>query len=79
MKTLKTAVKWMIKEARGTSFLAKIKRISLACTVYHIWGARNKKIFESKIEHLDAIIRSIQIQVYRNIYALFPDYRPDIL
>ena len=36
MQTLKTTVKWMIKEARGARFLAKIKRISLAYTVYHI-------------------------------------------
>ena len=75
MHTLKAAVKWMIKEARGTGLPAKIKRISLACTVYHIWEARNKKIFEGKNVHPNAIIRQIQIQVYRTIYSLFPDYR----
>ena len=45
MQTLKAVIKWMTKEARGTGFPAKIKRISLTCTVYHIWGARNKRIF----------------------------------
>ena len=44
-ETLKAAVKCMIEEARGTCFPSNIKRISLACMVYHIWGARNKRIF----------------------------------
>ncbi|GFY96655.1 hypothetical protein Acr_11g0009610 [Actinidia rufa] len=59
MQTIKAAVKWMIKEAKGTGFPAKIKRIALACTVYLIWGARNKSNFEGKIEHQDAIFTSI--------------------
>ncbi|GFY93673.1 hypothetical protein Acr_09g0001190 [Actinidia rufa] len=79
MTTLKSAVKWMIKEARGTSLPAKIKKISLACTIYHIWVARNKRIFEGKTDHTKAIIRRIQIHVYRSIYILFPDFRPEIL
>ena len=74
MQTLKAAVKWMIKEARGTGVPAKIKRISLASTVYHIWEARNQRNFEGKIRQPDAIIRRIQIQVYRCIYSLFPDF-----
>ena len=73
MQTIKAAVKWMIKEARGTGIRAKIKRISLASTVYHIWEARNQRIFEGKIKHPDAIVRRIQIHVYRCIYSLFPD------
>ncbi|GFY91271.1 hypothetical protein Acr_07g0014670 [Actinidia rufa] len=79
MTTLKSAVKWMIKEARGTGLPAKIKKISLACTIYHIWVARNKRIFEGKTDHTKAIIRRIQIHVYRSIYILFPDFRPEIL
>ena len=76
MQTIKAAIKWMIKEARGTDFLSKIKKIALACTVHLIWGARNKRNFEGKIEHPEAIFRHIQIQTYRSIYNLFPDYRP---
>ena len=76
MQSLKAAVKWMIKEARGTGFPAKIKRIGLACTVYYIWEARNKRIFEGKIEQPEAISRRIQIQSYRILYSLFPEYCP---
>ncbi|GFY90990.1 hypothetical protein Acr_07g0011860 [Actinidia rufa] len=68
MQTFKATVKWMIKEARGTGFPAKLKRISLAFTVYHIWGARNKRIFEGKSEHPDSIIKGIQVHVYRSMY-----------
>ncbi|XP_057492447.1 uncharacterized protein LOC130778052 [Actinidia eriantha] len=78
MNTLKAAVKWMIKESRGTGFPAKFKRISLACTIYYIWGTRNKRIFEDKIEQPEEIIRRIQSHVYRSIYTLFPDFKPDI-
>ena len=74
MHTLKAAVKWMIKEARGTGFPAKIKRIALACTVYYIWEARNKSLFEGRIVQPEAIFRRIQIQTYGIVYSLFPDY-----
>ena len=77
MQTLKAAVKWMIKEARGTGFPAKIKRIGLACTVYYIWKTQNKRLFEDKIEQPEAIARRIQIQSYRILYSLFPDTVPD--
>ena len=40
MQTIKATVKWIIKEARGTSVPAKIKRISLASIVYHLWEAK---------------------------------------
>ncbi|GFS33832.1 hypothetical protein Acr_00g0030760 [Actinidia rufa] len=77
MHTLKAAVKWLIKEARGTGFPAKFKKITFACTVYYIWVARNKRIFEGKIEHPEAILRRIQIHAYRSIFSLFPDFRPE--
>ncbi|GFZ19979.1 hypothetical protein Acr_28g0006840 [Actinidia rufa] len=51
MQSLKATVKWLIKEARGIGFLAKIKRIGIACMVYSIWEARNKRIFEGKVEN----------------------------
>ena len=70
MQTIKAAVKWMIKEARGTGPQAKAKRIGLACTVYHLWEARNQKLFEGKVKSPEAIIRRIQTQVQRCISSL---------
>ncbi|GFY81235.1 hypothetical protein Acr_01g0010440 [Actinidia rufa] len=70
MQTIKASVKWLIKEARGTGLQAKIKKISLACTVYHLWEARNQRIVEGKIKSPEALIRGIQIQVRRCINSL---------
>ncbi|GFY95894.1 hypothetical protein Acr_11g0002000 [Actinidia rufa] len=70
MQTIKASVKWLIKEAKGTGLQAKIKKISLACTVYHLWEARNQRIFEGKIKSPEALIRGIQIQVHRCINSL---------
>ena len=70
MSTLKSATKWLIKEARGTGIQSKAKKVALACTVYHIWEARNKRIFEGVIKQPDAIVRQIQMQVYRVMFNL---------
>ncbi|PSR91221.1 Endonuclease/exonuclease/phosphatase protein [Actinidia chinensis var. chinensis] len=76
MQSLKAMVKWLIKEARGTRFPAKIKRIGIACMVYSTWEARNKRIFEGKVEQPDAISRRIQVQSYKILYSMFPDLSP---
>ncbi|XP_057493231.1 uncharacterized protein LOC130778743 [Actinidia eriantha] len=70
MQTIKASVKWLIKEARGTGLQAKTKKISLARTVYHLWEARNQRIFEGTIKSSEALIRGIQIQVHRCINSL---------
>ncbi|GFS37912.1 hypothetical protein Acr_00g0054780 [Actinidia rufa] len=62
MSTLKGATKWIFKEAKGTGIQARAKRMGLACTVYYMWEARNERIFEGVIKHLEDIIRRIQIQ-----------------
>ncbi|PSS30620.1 Ribonuclease H protein [Actinidia chinensis var. chinensis] len=41
LSTLKAAVKWSIKEARGTGIQSKAKRLGIACTTYFVWEARN--------------------------------------
>ncbi|GFS34500.1 hypothetical protein Acr_00g0034240 [Actinidia rufa] len=71
MQTLKATVKWMIKEARGTGLQSKAKKISLACIVYRLWELENQRIFEGKINLQEAIIRRIQIQVYRSGGGVF--------
>ncbi|XP_022878613.1 uncharacterized protein LOC111396409 [Olea europaea var. sylvestris] len=55
MTTIPSALKWMKKEARGTSWQSKSKSIALASTVYHIWMARNRKVFEEPSPHVDSI------------------------
>ena len=75
MTTLKAAVKWIKKEARGTSAQAIAKKVGLACTVYSIWIMRNARMFEGKIIPPADAIRDIKIQVYRVLHATFLNIR----
>ncbi|GFY85411.1 hypothetical protein Acr_04g0001490 [Actinidia rufa] len=63
LTTLKAAVKWTIKKARGTRIQAKAKRLGLACTTYYLWEARNLRIFKGKVQAPEAVIRNIQEQL----------------
>lgn len=72
MTTIDSAIKWLKKEARGTAWFNKAKKIALACTVYHLWTARNAKIFEGQIPQPRVIVHKIQTHVFRTIFALYP-------
>ncbi|KAL3628266.1 hypothetical protein CASFOL_027312 [Castilleja foliolosa] len=73
MTTLASALKWIKKEARGTSTLSKAKRIALASTVYHIWNARNRMCFEDEVPNLVGYCVKIKSHVYSVIYTLYPN------
>ncbi|KAL8062253.1 hypothetical protein ABFX02_02G135400 [Erythranthe guttata] len=70
--TLKSALKWLKKEARGSCWRQKAKKVALACTVYQIWSARNRKIFENETPRITEMVRKIKILVYKTVFALFP-------
>jgi len=72
MSTLASAIKWLRKEARGSSWQCKAKRVALACTVYYIWTARNRQIFEGQRPLVDSIISRVKAQVYRIIFSMYP-------
>lgn len=72
MTTLASALKWMKKEARGTTWHSKAKRIALASTVYYIWMARNRMIFENLRPHVESIVRRIKTHIYKVIFSLYP-------
>ncbi|XP_022855080.1 uncharacterized protein LOC111376355, partial [Olea europaea var. sylvestris] len=73
MTTLAMALKWLKKEARGTSWLSKAKRVALATKVYYIWLTRNRKLFEDLSYDLDSIVRRIKTHVYKVMFTLYPD------
>lgn len=70
--TLPGIAKWLRKSVRGTSWQAKAKRFAFACTVYYIWSARNKRIFEGTAPSLQGLILQIKTLVYSVIYSRFP-------
>jgi len=72
MSTLASSFKWLKKEARGSSWLCKAKRVAFACTVYYIWAARNRQIFEGQRPLVDSIISRVKAQVYRIIFSMYP-------
>ncbi|XP_057965321.1 uncharacterized protein LOC131155890 [Malania oleifera] len=47
MSTLKAAVKWLHKEAKGTDISSVGKRIGLTTTVYFLWHFRNRRKLEN--------------------------------
>ena len=65
-------------ESRGSSCKAKARRIALACTVYHIWIARNRRIFEGHAMEVEAVVFTIKLQVYRTLYSLLPHDTVDL-
>ena len=75
LNSIKTAVKWTIKEARGTGVPAVAKRIGIVCTVYCIWKHRNAKIFDGKCFHPSSIIRDIKMQNCRSLHGFYPNFK----
>lgn len=55
MSTIAIFLKWIKKEARGTSWRSEAKRIALMSTVYYLWLTRNRKIFEYLLLEIYAI------------------------
>lgn len=72
MSSLESGVKWLKKEGRGSSWLPKARRIAFASTVYHIWTARNKSVFEGLRPSVPGIVHQIKAHVYRVIFGHFP-------
>ena len=72
MSTVDSALKWIRRESRGSGRNAKARCMALACTVYHIWNARNRKMFEGQVLEVEVIIFKIKLHVYRTLYSLYP-------
>ena len=72
MSSLPSALKWLKKETRGNSWFSKFKRIAFSSTVYQIWTARNRFIFEGLPAIAECIIHRIKTSVYRAMFALYP-------
>ena len=78
MSTINSALKWIRMESRGSGCNAKARRIALACTVYHIWNARNRKIFEGHATEVEVIVFTIKLNVYRTLYSMLPHDAVDL-
>ena len=72
MSTIHSALKWFKKDHRGNSWQNTAKKSAFACTVYQIWNARNRRIFENEPALADAIICKVKMHVYKAIFAKYP-------
>ncbi|KAL7104250.1 hypothetical protein ACP275_08G232400 [Erythranthe tilingii] len=70
--TLKSALKWLKKEVRGSCWRQNAKKVALACIVYPIWSARNWNFFENETPRIAKMVLKIKIRVYKTVFALFP-------
>lgn len=72
--TIKSGLKWMKKEVKGTSWLSRARRVAFAYTVYSIWCSRNK-IFKKNAKITSSMmISEIKIHVYTALVAKFPEF-----
>ncbi|KAK6123842.1 hypothetical protein DH2020_042409 [Rehmannia glutinosa] len=78
MSTLSSGLKWLKKEAKGTSRQSKVKCIAFATTVYHIWNARNRLIFEDEVPNPNYVIHHIKTHVYKVMFSLYPSVLIDL-
>jgi hypothetical protein len=46
----------------------RMRRVSLAITVYLLWEERNRRVFEGKTREVDAVFRRFQILFYTVFY-----------
>lgn len=72
MSSLEATAKFLKKFVKGSSWQSKTKRIAFGCTVYYIWMARNKRIFEGCSPNQEKLIYQIKTHVYRVIFGHFP-------
>lgn len=70
--SIRSAVKWIKRVARGTRMHSKASQIAITCTVYHIWLARNAKVFENTTESVQGTINSVIKKTMKVIYDLYP-------
>ena len=66
---LKAAMKWNIKEARGTGIQAEAKKLGLASTIYFLseaTQARNLRIFEAKCK-----LRKKLLERFKSLFLVY--------
>ncbi|XP_073298551.1 uncharacterized protein [Primulina huaijiensis] len=54
---------------RGNSMLSRMRITALASTIYCIWNARNKKMFDDDTQQTDDLVRRVKINVFRCILS----------
>lgn len=64
---------WITHKLKGKTCVAKMRRVVLTATIYHIWRARNLCIFQNTSLTVGNIILKIKSEVMLRLTS-FPDY-----
>ncbi|XP_031118753.1 uncharacterized protein LOC116022262 [Ipomoea triloba] len=70
--SIKGAIKWAYRDARGSRLHSKIGPLAILCSVYHIWRTRNALIFEGTQAVASKTRTIIIYQVLRILYKIAP-------
>ena len=72
MTSISCVLSWLRQYAHGQDCLAKGRVFALSATVYHIWHARNARIFDDNSIPREVLVRLIITHVFRLLYDIFP-------
>lgn len=56
---LSQVIGWMVQYGNGDQFSCLVSKISLAALIYHIWGERNRRIFQGYGGQVQQLERSV--------------------
>lgn len=71
---IRSSIKRIKRDFRGTRIHSKVLAIALIATVYHIWLSRNAVIFDGATIYSDRVARTIKRDVCRMIFNLYPTH-----
>lgn len=61
----------MVQHHKGSLFLNFVSKVALAALVYHVWGERNKRIFQ----HCNLDVQTMEVRVVTGIRACISAWR----
>ncbi|XP_058215475.1 uncharacterized protein LOC131326638 [Rhododendron vialii] len=68
-------VDWMVQHHTGTLFLNLVAKVVFAATIYHVWGERNRRIFQ---QHRGLDVRGLEAQICTEIRGWYCAHCSDV-
>ena len=72
LSSLDRVLRWLKKVAKGSTWQCIVKHMALGSTVYYLWEACKRLVFEDSQPIVECIIRRIKTCVYKTIFTLYP-------
>ncbi|XP_058200946.1 uncharacterized protein LOC131315769 [Rhododendron vialii] len=72
LSILSQVVDWMVQHHTDTLFLNLVAKVIFAATIYHVWGERNRRIFQ---QHRGLDVRNLEAQICTEVRACISSWR----